>query len=149
MARELIAVLILAACNSAGQSRAAEPAPKEPAAPFRVEVTPPASCVAGSACEARIELTALGAYKINDQYPFKFVADPGLAVAIDGTGTFAQTAKQTGTLTVRLRPGTAGTARVTGTFKLSVCTPENCEIEEPAIAFDVPVTGAAPAATAP
>jgi hypothetical protein len=149
MGRELLAVLIItAACNSSGaveKSEAAAPAksehrPAPGATPFRVEVAPPASCVASASCEARIELTALGDYKVNDEYPFKFVADPDLGVAVDGSGSFEVTGKQTGTMTVTLRPAAAGPARVTGVFKLSVCTPENCEIEEPRVAIDLRVS---------
>ena len=140
MRRELIALLALSACNSGRQSPAAETKSAEPGdqAPFRVAVSP-ASCTVGSACEARLELTALGDYKVNEEYPFKFVADPGLGVAIDGA-KFEITGKQTGTMVVRMRPTTAGSERVTGVFKLSVCTPENCEIKEPKIAFDLRVS---------
>ena len=147
MGRELIAVVILAACGG-GQAPAAEThaaseantaAPEAGTEPFRVEVAPPASCVAGSACEARIELTALGAYKVNEEYPFRFVADADLAVPVDG-GSFELTGAKTGTMTVRLRPAAAGSERVTGVFKLSVCTPDKCEIEEPKIAFDLQVS---------
>ena len=141
MRRELVAALILAACNSAGSSTAVEGAggSKSAAAPFRIEVAPPASCVAGQSCEARIELTALGAYKVNEEYPFKFVADPGLGVEVDA-GDFEITGKKSGTMTVRLRPAEAGQERVSGIFKLSVCTPDNCKIEEPKVAFDLRVT---------
>jgi hypothetical protein len=149
MRRELCAVLILAACNSGRQSPAADNAETRTAAPaeaadpgasFRVAVAPPASCVAGGECEARIELTALGDYKVNDEYPFKFVADPDLGVAIDGSGTFDITGAKTGTMTIQMRPAATGSERVSGVFKLSVCTPENCLINEPKIAFDLRVT---------
>lgn len=155
MRRELLAILIVAACNGANRSLPVEPEATEAAAakatataaganadavPFRLDVAPPASCAAGAACEARIVLTALGAYKVNKEYPFKFVADPGPGVAIEGTGSFAPTGAKTGTMTVRFRAEAAGTSRVSGTFKLSVCTDEICKIEAPKVAFDVPVT---------
>ena len=155
MRRELLAILIVAACNGANRSKPVEPEPTEPteaagsatvaaanddAPVFRLEVAPPASCAVGAACEARIVLTALGAYKVNKEYPFKFVADPGPGVSIDGTGTFAPTDAKTGTMTVRFRAEAAGTSRVSGTFKLSVCTDDICKIEAAKVAFDVPVS---------
>jgi hypothetical protein len=144
--RELIALALVAACNSGGG--AALPAPKEPdpspeppePPAFEVKVTPPASCAHATPCEATIALTALRDYKVNKDYPFKFVGDTAPGYAFDGTGTFARTDNKTGTMTIRFTVEKAGTAKVSGTFKLSVCTEEVCKIESPKIASDVPVT---------
>ncbi len=103
---------------------------------FRVEVKPPSTCAKGTTCEAQVELTALGGYKVNDQYPFKFITDAGPKV----DSRFEHTGVKTGRLTMRFRADAAGTLHVAGTFKLSVCTPRTCKLESPAIAFDVPVT---------
>jgi hypothetical protein len=43
-------------------------------------------------------------------------------------------------MTVTFRAAAAGTAKLSGAFKLSVCTDEICEIAAPAVAFDVAVT---------
>jgi hypothetical protein len=134
-----LALVLLVACN--GKQAPAAMESDEAAGPvFRVDVTPPAGCARGTACEARILLTALGGYKVNAEYPFKFIADAIPQVAFDGTGTFALAGKQTGTLTVVFRADAAGTLHVSGTFKLSVCTKQLCKIEEPKVRFDVPVS---------
>jgi hypothetical protein len=152
MRRELIALAAASAAAAAcdrGPRR--EPAPPERAASrqlppplagntfYRLDAGPRTPCTANATCEARIVLTALGGYKVNKEYPFKFVADPAPAVALDGTGTFALDDARTGTLTIRFRAARSGPARITGTFKLSVCTDEQCEIEQPKIQLELPV----------
>ena len=42
---------------------------------FRVDLAPLAACTAGTSCEARLVLHALGGYKVNAEYPTKFVGD--------------------------------------------------------------------------
>ncbi|MBA2542606.1 MAG: hypothetical protein H0V17_23385 [Deltaproteobacteria bacterium] len=145
MRTELIA-LALIACGSSPSS-APEPAPvrvADKAAPlaskefFRVDVPAQPACTAGTACEARLVVTALGDYHVNDEYPFKLVADATPGVAVDGTGTFTPEGK-TGTLAIVFRADKPGNAKIAGTFKLSVCNAQNCQIESPKIAFDVAI----------
>ena len=83
---------------------------------------------------------ALGGYKVNAEYPTKFIATPVPGVTVDKTGTFAVGSKTTGTMTVSFRAAAGGTATISGSLKLSVCTDEICEIAAPVVAFDVPVT---------
>ena len=131
-------MLALLACNSKQAPVSAVDKPEAPA--FRVDVAPPATCARAMPCEAQLRLTALDGFKVNAEYPFKFVGDVGPAISFDGTGTFAPGDKTTGTLTIKFRSEAAGTIKVSGTFKLSVCTEEVCKIEQPKISFDVPVT---------
>jgi hypothetical protein len=106
---------------------------------FRVDAaSPQPTCTAGGACEARLVLTALGDYKVNDEYPFKLVADATPGIAIEGTGKFTPAGK-TGTMAVAYRADKPGTAKIAGTFKLSVCNDHNCQIEAAKVAFDVAV----------
>jgi hypothetical protein len=144
MGRSLALALLLAACGDKQAPTPATPnepgAPKEDAAPFRVDVTPPAACTHATTCEATIVLVALEGFKVNADYPFKFVGDVGPQISFDGTGTFAHGDKHSGTLKIKFRPAQAGTIKVSGTFKLSVCTEEVCKIEQPKITFDVTVT---------
>jgi hypothetical protein len=142
MARELllIAVVVVAGVGCRGGDKPA-PVPASPplasAAFYRLDAGPQPACTASNACEAHLVLTALGNYHINDRYPFKFEAAAAPGVAVDGTGTFATDSAKQGTLTIRFRADKPGPAQLRGTFKLSVCTEENCEIETPAIAFQV------------
>ena len=127
---------------SKGTATAQVPADQPPLASkenFRIDATPAAECAAGKPCEAQLLLTALGDYKVNKDYPFKFVADATPGVAIDGNGEFAHEGKQRGVMKVHFRAEAAGTARLEGTFKLSVCTEATCAIEDAKIAFAVPV----------
>jgi len=136
--------VILAACSreqaptkGAATERAIGGTPLASKPFFRIDAVPQPSCASGGTCEARLRLTALGDYHVNPQYPFKFEGDPTPGIELDGTGTLAQDDAKTATMTIRFRPAKAGKARLTGTFKLSVCTDDNCEIETPKIAFDV------------
>jgi len=147
MGRKLLLLALLGACNGQ-QAPASAPTPTigddKPEAPepasFEVAVKPPASCARATTCEAQIALTALAGFKVNAEYPFKFVGDIGPQISFEGTGSFAHGDKKTGTMTVKFRSEAAGTIKVSGTFKLSVCTDEVCKIEQPKITFDVPVT---------
>lgn len=106
---------------------------------FRIEPGPRTPCKAGTPCEARLAFSALGDYHVNDRYPFKFVADGAAGIAFDGTGTFTQEDPKHGMMTIRFRTQKRGAVKLAGTFKLSVCTDDVCEIEEPKLAFEIPV----------
>jgi hypothetical protein len=143
MGRELIALLVLAAACKREEPPGPPPAIGAAAPPlaakpyYRLDAAPQPACAANTACDARLALTALGDYHVNKQYPFKLVGDPNPDIQLDGTGTFAFDGDKAGTLTVKFRAAKPGTAKVTGMFKLSVCTDANCEIDTPKIAFDV------------
>jgi hypothetical protein len=148
MARELIplALALFGACHrdspTAAEAAAASPATTPLAAkPFyRVDRAPQAACASGAICEAALVLTALGNYHVNKDYPFKFVGDPAAAIQVDGQGTFAFGDARHGTMTIKFRAASSGTATLVGTFKLSVCSDENCEIETPKLELLVPVS---------
>jgi hypothetical protein len=145
MGRELITLAVLAlGCRDKAKP---PPAPEKPAGPavlaeksfYRIEPGPRTPCAPGAPCEARLAFSALGEYHVNDRYPFKFVADETAGLIVDGTGTFTQDDAKHGMMTIKFRALKRGTARLSGTFKLSVCTDEKCEIEEPKLAFEVPI----------
>ena len=152
MVRDRIAIaLVLAcgavACRAGGCRKAGDGKPDSPAGqplaskPFyRIDAGPPVACAHGATCEARLVLTALGDYHINQDYPFKFVGEPAPAPPVDGEGAFAIDDARHGTMTVTFRPAAAGTAKLVGTFKLCVCSEETCEIETPRIELAVPVS---------
>ena len=150
MGREIVALGTLAVLISCGKDK-----PKPPPAPapdraasqtvlaekafYRIEPGPRTPCSPGAACEAFLAFSALGDYHVNDRYPFKFIADPVPGVAVDGTGTFTLDDAKHGMMKVAFRATKHGPARLAGTFKLSVCTDDVCEIEEPKLAFEIPV----------
>jgi hypothetical protein len=123
----------------AASGAAAVPPPLAGNAFYRIDAGPRTPCTAGAPCEARLVLSALGGYKVNRDYPFKFVADPAPGIAVDGTGAMTFDDAKTGTLTIRFRAAPGAPTRLTGTFKLSVCTEEECQIEAPKIVLELPV----------
>jgi hypothetical protein len=154
MVRELLLIAIAAgaiACSKAENSSKGAPAATAPAAAastvprlagkdfYRIDAAPIAECKAGAACQVELRLTAIGDYKVNQDYPFKFIADEQPGLSVHGTGSFAHQGKQSGALTVKFHASAAGIAQLAGTFKLSVCTEATCEIEEPKIALSIPV----------
>lgn len=143
MARELLLVALVVACGRD------EPAPPNPAAArpplaskafYRLDAGPEAPCARGTTCVVRLVLTALGDYHVNGDYPFKFIGDPAPAIQLDGDGTFALDDARHGTLTLTFRPNAPGSAKLVGTFKLSVCSDETCEIETPKLELAVPIS---------
>jgi hypothetical protein len=151
MARERLALalcLAWTACGPSGCRKAGDgkpdPAAGQPLAGkafYRIDAGKPVACAPGAICEARLVLTALCDYHVNKDYPFKFIGEPAPAVPVDGEGVFAIDDARHGTMTVKFHPAAAGTAKLVGTFKLSVCSDETCEIEKPRIELAVPVSG--------
>jgi hypothetical protein len=105
---------------------------------FALDVASP-GCRADTPCAMTIRLAATGDYHINKEYPYKFTASPAPNVDFLGSGDantfsrgqgdFKEDGEKNATLTVRFKPKSAGEAKVSGTYKLSVCSAENCQIE--------------------
>ncbi len=106
---------------------------------YRVEARP-APCAPGAACATALELIALGRYKLNADYPFKFVPAEGRGVAIEHAAALQRKDDKHGTLPLRFRAAASGPTALVGVLKLSVCTTDTCEIAEPAIDLRVPAS---------
>jgi hypothetical protein len=140
-----LVALGLAGCDrdrSPGPAPGAERAAGKgaPVEVYKVEATPEPGCRKGEWCTVRLELTALAGFHVNKDYPFKFLGAAAEGIEHDGTGRFTIESETSGVLVHRFRAAAAGAARISGTFKLSVCTEERCEIEAAPVAVDVPVT---------
>lgn len=131
MRRSLLALALLAGCGRAAKHAPATTAVLASAPHYQVAL---AACPAAP-CEPTLVVTALAGFHVNDDYPHKWVPDAASADAAPGPGTFTHTSRTVGELRVPVR---AGTTRVSGTVKLAVCTDEECKLESPAVAFDVP-----------
>jgi hypothetical protein len=159
-------VAIAAGCSKASaapsQARAQEdmtpvvsaPAPRDGHAAsddnYFVDSAPDA-CTAGSVCTLRLKLTATGDYHINDEYPYKFKADDSAGVEFQGTdsngknvfskaaGDWSKDAEKTGTMTVKFKPADKGSKTIAGTFKLSVCSQQNCLLKQAQLSVSVTV----------
>lgn len=116
---------------------------------FFVDAAPDA-CTAGSVCVLRLKLTATGDYHINDEYPYKFKAEDSGGVEFQGTdgagknvfskaaGDWSKDGEKNGTMTVKFKPADKGSKSIAGTFKLSVCSAQNCLLKSAQLS--VPVT---------
>jgi hypothetical protein len=119
---------------------------------FFVDVGSAASCRVGATCTFALTLVATGDYHINDEYPYKFRADdlPGVEfLGTDGAGknVFSKVAKnwskrdeRTGTMTVTFQSTEKGTKPIVGIFKLSVCSAQNCQLEQQQVTTMVDVS---------
>jgi hypothetical protein len=96
-----------------------------------------------------IKLAAAGSYHVNKEYPYKFVATPASGLEFLGkgepqqftraNGDFVEQGEKAGTMTVRFKPTAAGEAHVAGTYKFSVCSEDQCQIEQEKLELAVPV----------
>lgn len=106
---------------------------------YRVEATA-SPCPAGVRCAVELRLFALGAYKINEDYPFKFLPNENASTEIQASGKLEHQGAQRGSLELRFQSAGAGGTRLSGIFKLSVCTKDTCEIAEPEISLQIPAS---------
>jgi hypothetical protein len=111
---------------------------------FYVEAAPGA-CAAGATCSLELKVVATGDYHINDDYPYRFKADDAPGVVFQGAnaadkdvfskpaGDWRKTEAKSGAMSVRFTPDGAGEKTISGTFKVSVCSAENCLLEQPKV----------------
>jgi hypothetical protein len=109
----------------------------------------PGGCHAGASCTVSLQLSALGDFHINDQYPYRFRADEAPGIEFAGTdpagkNVFSKSANdwhktdaKTGVMSVKLSGASAAT--LAGTFKLSVCSEQNCLIDQPHVSTPVAI----------
>ena len=117
---------------------------------FFIDSTPAGDCAAGANCSVTMSLVATGDFHINDEYPYKYRADESPGVTFLGTDAagpmvFSKAASnwqkagpQKGTMTVSFQSA-KGQKNIAGTFKLSVCSAQNCQLEQQAVSTPVTV----------
>jgi hypothetical protein len=118
---------------------------------FFVDGAQAGDCPTGANCAVKLTLVATGDFHINDQYPYKFKADdtPGLTfhgTDSGGPNVFSKTADdwhktgaQSGVMTVAFQAADKGARSVSGTFKLSVCSAQSCQLEQQTVTVPVAV----------
>jgi hypothetical protein len=152
---------VLAACSkSPGAVTQSNPEPLQVAKPtdgcghavcadnFFVDA-PVADCAVGAPCTVALKLVATGGFHINDEYPYRFKADDttgveflgtdpgGKATFSKGAGDWQKSEEKAGTMTVKFVATDKGAKAVGGTFKLSVCSPQACLLEQPRVTASV------------
>jgi hypothetical protein len=118
---------------------------------FFVDGAQVGDCPAGANCTAKLTLVATGDFHINDQYPYKFKADDVSGVAFRGTDRggpnvfskdaddWHKTGAQQGVMTVTFQSTDKGSKSISGNFKLSVCSAQNCQLEQQTVTVPVAV----------
>jgi len=118
---------------------------------FFVDATQAGDCAQGANCAITLSLVATGAFHINDEYPYKFRADDAAGFTFLGTdaagpnvfskaaSNWQKTGAQTGAMTVGFQSVRKGKASVSGTFKLSVCSAQNCQLEQQTVTVPVAI----------
>ena len=135
--------------SDAGGASALKPASKRVGGNnFSLDLASP-GCTAGSECAMTIKLVATADYHVNKEYPYKFIATPSASVAFLGkpepnnftraSGDFIEEGEKTGTMTVRFKPSIAGDTIIAGTYKFSVCSADQCQIEQEKLELKVAV----------
>ena len=108
---------------------------------FKLDMAPAGDCKAGTACQVTVKLEALGEYHINKDYPYKLKVADAAGVELLGTdaggknifsksaGDFKIDGEKVATMTVKFKPAKAGSVTLSGTYKMSVCSAANCQLE--------------------
>jgi hypothetical protein len=116
---------------------------------YTLDAAPASDCQAGAACAITVKLAVSGEYHVNQQYPYKFTAGQAGSVTYLGTdaagpnvftknaGDFAIGDEKTATMTVKFKVAQKGPAVIGGTFKLSVCSSQNCLLEQQEVSVNV------------
>lgn len=113
------------------------------------------SCSVNAECKLDLRLEAQGDFHVNKEYPYKFKANVTSGVTFlgkdpgGGSGElFSKAAndfsldsgnEKVGTMTVRFKAASKGTVTISGTFKLSVCSVQNCMLEQASVTVPVVV----------
>ena len=111
-------------------------------ASFELALLPHGSYRMGQPGEVQLVLEAKGAYKVNQEYPYKFKLQPTAGLKypqpVVGKDAVALT-KQRATMTIKFVPAAGGVQTVSGRFFFSVCTDEKCLIERRELALPIQV----------
>jgi hypothetical protein len=109
---------------------------------FFVDTVPAGECIAGGTCTVVVKLVATGDYHINDEYPYRFKADEESGIEFlggdsGGKNVFSKTAgdwqrsdAKSGAMSVKFKLAGKGSKKVGGTLKLSVCSVQNCLVDQ-------------------
>lgn len=107
---------------------------------YTIDAVPPdGGCVVSASCEVRLELFAKAGFKVNFDYPAKFVPVDEPGIKYEAPARMIASGKHVGVLPVRLVAQNAAIARVRGEMKIGVCDDSKCENETVEIELDVPL----------
>ncbi|MDB4993441.1 MAG: hypothetical protein JWM74_873, partial [Myxococcaceae bacterium] len=116
---------------------------------FKLDLTAE-PCKAKADCKLSVLLEATGDFHINKEYPYKLKAE-GQGVAFKGTdaagpnvfskgaGDFKIDEEKKATMTVKYSADKAGNVTINGTYKMSVCSKDSCQLETQELSVTVAV----------
>jgi hypothetical protein len=140
-----------AAATSSQERAAVAAGPHVDGNHYVIDAAPAGDCATGGNCAIAVKLAAQGDYHINQQYPYKFTAAQAAGVTYLGSdsngpnfftknaGDFVIGDAKTATMTVKFKAATKGSVAIGGTFKLSICSDQNCQLEQQDISVNVTV----------
>lgn len=117
---------------------------------WAVTVPAPKTCATGSPCPIVVTLEAKDGFHVNEEYPTKLELDAskqveGLATTAGKPNVFTKAAGNfaiaggRGTMTASVKPLEGGLAKLSGTFKFSVCSAANCQMGTAQVKATLPV----------
>lgn len=108
---------------------------------FAVDVSAPGNCKVNVPCVMSIKLTAMGAFHLNNEYPYKWVGDPidGIEYVGSKTGEFKKESETQGTMFVRFKSAGAN-PKIAGVYKMSVCSEDKCQLETQRVELNIPTS---------
>lgn len=86
-------------------------------------------------------VNALGDYKVNEKFPYKFTLNAAPA-GVSYPETTVRNVNRSGkkaTISIPFTPSSAGNATISGVYSISVCTPSNCLTEKVPLSITVKV----------
>jgi hypothetical protein len=116
---------------------------------FKLDITAE-PCKAKTDCKLTVVLEAVGEFHINKEYPYKLKAE-GQGVTFKGTdaagpnvfskgaGDFKIDEEKKATMTVKYTADKAGNVTINGTYKMSVCSKDSCQLETQELSTTVAV----------
>jgi hypothetical protein len=137
--------------GSAANAPSAAPMTELPGAEgMTASVPAPKTCATGSPCPLVVKLEAKDGFHVNEEYPTKLELEAsktfeGLGTTATKPNVFTKAAGNFaidgahGTMTATIKPLEGGLAKLSGTFKFSVCSAANCQMGTAQVKATLPV----------
>lgn len=109
---------------------------------FELTLSPKGSYAVDQPAQAQVVLVARGAFKCNDQYPYKLKLDPSEGLQFPKqliTKDAVELQHKSAVMTVDFTPKRAGPATLSGLYSFSVCTDDKCLIEKRKLSLAIDV----------
>jgi len=109
---------------------------------FQLKLQPTGAYKVGEEASVELVLDAKAPYKVNQEYPYSFALNESAGISFTSMKLKQDSVKledKRATMKVPFTPSEAGERTISGTFKFSVCTEEQCLIKKQDLALAVSV----------